>query len=112
MGGRFGVCANIGRVKSTAATTIVRLNAAPPAGGAALRRTIVVAAVLFTLPIFAQTPKRPPIRTMPNQQANFAESAVKNAMERLADDKKIYDRDLDVLQHIRAADDALADVMQ
>jgi len=42
----------------------------------------------------------------------MAETAIRSAMEQLTNDRKIYDRDLSVLLHIRSADDALADTMQ
>ena len=49
---------------------------------------------------------------MPSTQAGFAETAVKQAMDQLVAQKKIYDRDLEVLQHLKNADAALTDPMQ
>jgi hypothetical protein len=40
------------------------------------------------------------------------EIAIKQAAERLADEKKGYERDVAVLRHLRLADAALADAMQ
>jgi len=44
--------------------------------------------------------------------ADTAEAAVKQAMQQLVEIKKICERDVGVLAHLRAADDALADPMQ
>jgi hypothetical protein len=48
----------------------------------------------------------------PSQTADIAEGAVKQAMQQLGEIKKICERDIGVLTHLRAADDALADTMQ
>src|SRR4029079_18575309 len=58
---------------------------------------------------FAQA-QRPP--RWAGQQTVMAETAIKNAMEQLTNERKVDARELDVRQHIRAADDALADAMQ
>jgi hypothetical protein len=47
-----------------------------------------------------------------SMQAFTAESAIKQAMDQLAGEKKVFDRDVDVLRHLRASDDALNDPMQ
>lgn len=71
---------------------------------------------LLPIPLFAQR-EPPPARgvryvSRPGAQAVAAEMAIKQAMEQLGIEKKIYDRDLEVLRHLRAADEALADPMQ
>jgi len=48
----------------------------------------------------------------PSQTAEIAEGAVKQAMQQLGDIKKICERDIGILTHLRAADDALTDPMQ
>jgi hypothetical protein len=55
---------------------------------------------------------RPPTGPRGTPGANAAEMNVKQAMEQLANMKKMYDRDVEVLNHLRGADDALADNMQ
>ena len=45
-------------------------------------------------------------------QAAAAEMAVKQAAEQLGNDRKMYERDLEVLRHLRAADEVLTDPMQ
>jgi hypothetical protein len=64
------------------------------------------------LPLFGQAP---PPRTARGPSGIFAERAeiqVKQAIDQLATDKKNYDRDLEVLTHLRIADVALTDPMQ
>jgi hypothetical protein len=72
-----------------------------------------LALLLLAIPLLAQAPPRqrmkPPMAT---PGAPMAEMAVKNAAEALANARKGYDRDLEVLRHLRTADDALADNMQ
>ncbi len=46
------------------------------------------------------------------QRAPVAESAVKQAAQQLAGEKRVFERDLEVMNHLRIADDALADNMQ
>jgi hypothetical protein len=79
-------------------------------------RTSVVVLLIATLsvPLIAQPSssrrlERPQSRSM---QAGTAESAIKQAMEQLAATRAKCDRDLEVLRHVRAADDALIDPMQ
>ena len=62
--------------------------------------------------IAAQPSPRGPRGPRPSQSADLAEGAVKMAMQQLVDSKKISERDIAVLTHLRAADDALADPMQ
>jgi hypothetical protein len=75
---------------------------------------LLVMIALLSTSLFAQPAPRG--RVMPqlprSMQAMTAESAVKQAMDQLTADKKTYDRDLDVLRHLRAADVALTDPMQ
>ncbi len=80
-------------------------------------RTFIVVLLIgtFSLPLIAQrSPSRRVVeRPMSaNMQAGVAESAIKQAMQQVAAVKARYDRDLDVLGHIRAADEALTDPMQ
>src|SRR5690242_18442357 len=65
---------------------------------------------LVATPLVAQTPVRRPART--NRAADAAEAAIKQATEQFVADKKIIDRDLEVLRRVRSADSALADSMQ
>lgn len=54
----------------------------------------------------------PPGVVRTSGSAQSAEIAVKQAMEQLASFRKMYDRDVEVLNNLRGADDALADAMQ
>jgi hypothetical protein len=55
-------------------------------------------------------PSSRPRRIMPH--ANSAEMAIKQAAEQLATEKKMFERDIEVLRRLRNADAALADAMQ
>ena len=74
----------------------------------------VVASFVFVAlacPLFAQNiPNRQNPRT--TSRVMYAESAIKQAMEALVEERKIYERDVAVLREIRQADDALTDPMQ
>jgi hypothetical protein len=77
-------------------------------------RRFAIALSIATLagPIAAQAPP-PRVRgPRPSMTADVAEGAVKQAMQLLGEIKKICERDIGVLTHLRAADDALADPMQ
>ena len=64
----------------------------------------------LSLPLFAQPTPR---RTMgPSSGAETAERAIQQASEQLVMIKKICERDVAVLGHVRAADKALMDSMQ
>ncbi|HEY0144183.1 MAG TPA: hypothetical protein VGF48_25070 [Thermoanaerobaculia bacterium] len=67
------------------------------------------AVVLLALPLLAQS--RTTQRRLP-ARADTAEAVIKQAGELLVDEKKIYDRDVQVLRHLQAADEALTDDMQ
>ena len=58
--------------------------------------------------LLAQSPPRRSTRPF----ADSAESSIKQASEQMATIKKLVDRDVAVLQHLRAADAALTDPMQ
>ena len=78
-------------------------------------RTIVLALLTTTLslPLIAQPSRRTGERPMSvSFLAGQAEGAIKQAMQQVAAMKAKYDRDLDVLRHLRAADEALTDPMQ
>lgn len=79
-------------------------------------RTCVVTllATVVCVPLLAQTPRgRRVYGPMPAAaQAATAENAVKQAIEQLGNEKKAYDRDLEVLDHLRSADLALTDPVQ
>lgn len=79
-------------------------------------RTTFVALMttIVCLPLLAQAPRgRRVYPTMaPGSYAVNAEAAVKQAMDQLAAEKKAYDRDLEMLDHLRAADNALTDPVQ
>lgn len=80
-----------------------------------MRRLFLVLMAIAT-PLLAQTrDRRPPAGYRPpppNLGAQSAEGAVKQAMEQLAAIKKVVDRDVEVLTHLRNADGALVDNMQ
>ena len=63
--------------------------------------------LVVTTSAFAQTRVRPA-----GPYANAAEMAIKQAAEAVGQQKKIVDRDLEVLSHLKAADAALTDPMQ
>ena len=71
---------------------------------------VSIAMISFALP--AQTPPRVMRTPRSSFASDSAEGAVKQAMEQLGAFKKICDRDLEVLAHLRAADKALVDPMQ
>ena len=77
-------------------------------------RNVYVALVLaaISVPMLAQRSAAPPRVLRPLVGAQTAEMAVKQAAEQLVNLKKIFDRDIAVLGHLRAADEALADPMQ
>ena len=79
-------------------------------------RTAAAVLLLVTLSTALQGQSAPPprgMRVIPRgPQAAAAEMAVKQAAEQLGNDKKMYDRDLEVLRHLRAADEVLTDPMQ
>lgn len=78
-----------------------------------MRRLFVLVTIVAT-PLLAQPRERrqPPYRIPPNAGAGTAEAAVKQAMEQLANVRKAFERDLEVLTHLRTADAALVDNMQ
>lgn len=68
---------------------------------------------ILSLPLAAQVPPpRGRIMRPSSMLADTAESAVKQAAEQLVTLKKICDRDMEVLAHLRTADKALVDPMQ
>ncbi|MEO8036227.1 MAG: hypothetical protein ABI837_17460 [Acidobacteriota bacterium] len=72
--------------------------------------TLMLTISIVTVPMLAQ-----PIRSRsgpPPQRALAAENSARQAAEQLAADRKIYERDVEVLRHLRAADKALVDPMQ
>ena len=75
------------------------------------RFAIVLSVALLAGSLAAQVPPR---GRMPraSTSADLAEAAVKQAMDQLGTLRKICERDIGVLAHLRAADDALADPMQ
>jgi hypothetical protein len=77
-------------------------------------RTIVMTIVFagMTLPLFAQQPPRMRPNPQAARRAAGAEAAVKEAMEQLVAEKKVYERDVEVLARLRAAEQALLDEMQ
>lgn len=68
--------------------------------------------LLVASQLFAQPRPRMLHAAVASQRVQSAEVAVKQAMEDLAEAKKVAERDLKVFAHLRAADDALADTMQ
>ena len=74
-------------------------------------RILSLTIATLALPLFAQ-----PSRRMPGAPAGYfassAETLIRQAMEQLGNEKKTFEKDLDVLQHLHAADVALTDPMQ
>lgn len=72
---------------------------------------LVVIIVVLAFPLFAQPSRRmrPPRAAT---QMDAVEIALRQAAEQLARDRKIVERDVSVLRHLRAAASALADAMQ
>jgi len=81
-----------------------------------MRRLPLLLAIALALPSLAQTspppPRRNPQMMRPIIRAENIETYVKQASEQLATAKKAFDRDIEVLTHVRAADNALVDNMQ
>ena len=80
-----------------------------------MRTGTVMFLILFSIPLLAQSggsPRGPRISPSRGPQAMAAEMAIKQAAEQLGNDRKSYDRDLEVLRHLRGADEALIDSMQ
>jgi hypothetical protein len=76
-----------------------------------MRRTPIWLLVLLVPVAEAQNvPSRVNPRT--TSRVMSAESAIKQAMDALGEERKIYERDVAVLREIRQADDALTDPMQ
>lgn len=82
-----------------------------------MRRLFLLLVICFPLVVVAQPQPRQridrmPPRFMPGSQGAMAEGAIKSAMEQLANDRKIFDRDIEVLRYLRLAEEALTDPMQ
>jgi hypothetical protein len=81
-------------------------------------RTFIVqlVIVMFCLPLMAQSPRTSRggvSRVVPrNMLAGSAESAIRQAMDMLVAEKKMFDRDLEVLRDLHGAEDALVDPTQ
>ena len=77
-----------------------------------MRFPIAVIALFAAGSLLAQSrpPSRQAMRVMP--RAAQAEAALKQAMDMLGEERKAFERDLEVLKHIQAADAALTDPMQ
>src|ERR1051326_1732626 len=77
-----------------------------------MHRKAFLILMAFSLPLYAQAPSRRILRPGPTPFADNAEMAIKQAGEQLTAIKKIADRDLSVLEHLRTGDGALTDPMQ
>jgi len=81
-------------------------------------RKLFVALTLVCVAAFAQSSRTPPSRRPPGMTrigspgASAAEAAVKQSMEQLVQLKKAFERDLEIMSHLRTADQALVDNMQ
>jgi hypothetical protein len=80
-------------------------------------RRLLIVLTLVSASALAQTSgpprNRPPVPGFrPGPAVQSAEMAVKQAMEQLANVRKGIERDVEVLNHLRTADDALVDNMQ
>src|SRR5436305_7071528 len=73
-----------------------------------MRTICAFLALALSSPLFAQPARVRPI----GPGAMNAEMSVKQAMEALGNQRKIVDRDLEVLKHLKSADVALTDPMQ
>ena len=72
---------------------------------------IAVSLAALAVPMAAQPSRgRPPRPASPN--ADVAEAAVKQAAMQLGELKRVAEKDVNVLMHLRTADDALVDPMQ
>lgn len=77
------------------------------------RLGVALSIAIAALPLLAQEqPIRRPRTLRPSMTAPAVDAALKQASEQLAASKKICDRDVDVLGHLRVADRALIDPMQ
>ena len=77
------------------------------------RLSAVLVVMVASVLVLAQAQQAPRRRTTPpSVRAHAAELPVKQAAEQLAAEKKVIERDLQVLAHLRDADAALADPMQ
>lgn len=78
-----------------------------------MRRLFVILVLIGTSALAQPRERRtgPPLQRI-TPGALGAESALKQSMDALTAFKKVYDRDVEVLAHLRGADDALADTMQ
>jgi hypothetical protein len=78
-----------------------------------MRRLFAILILGCAATALAQSGNRrtPPIQRI-SPGASGAEAAIKGSIEALTAFKKLYDRDVEVLNVLRAADDALADNMQ
>ena len=74
--------------------------------------TLVCAAALAQSSRTPQPRPRPPGGRIVPPGASAAEAAVKQSMEQLVVMKKVFDRDVEIMSHLRTADDALVDNMQ
>jgi hypothetical protein len=72
----------------------------------------LLAFLAITLVCLTAEGQRPPRRMPPGPGPSAADSAVKQAAQRLSDMRKGIDRGLQVLAHVRDADRALTDPMQ
>lgn len=72
---------------------------------------LILIGALLDMPVIGQEPPSRRSRAV-SPHTHGIEQAVKRAAERLANERKIFERDINVLRHLRAADDALADDMQ
>lgn len=69
----------------------------------------LVCALILAAPLLAQAP---PQTRRASARADMAQLQVRQASEQLAAEKKVYEADVQVLQHLRAADVGLTDPMQ
>lgn len=76
-----------------------------------MQKSAIAILGFVALPLLAQAPRSRPVRPA-SVFPDYAEAAVKQAMEQFGTMKKISDRDVEVLQHVRTADSALTDPMQ
>jgi hypothetical protein len=76
-------------------------------------RKFVLAVIAVIVPLFViAQPQRPRPNPGATRRAAGAEAAIREAMQQLGAEKKIFERDLEVLAKLRAADQALIDTMQ
>ncbi|HVT02067.1 MAG TPA: hypothetical protein VHL58_01685, partial [Thermoanaerobaculia bacterium] len=76
-------------------------------------RAVPVFLILIVMATSLSGQRVPPGRSSRNQSNTMnAEMSIKQAAQQLGAEKKAFERDIEVLRHLRAADEAMTDPMQ